>query len=149
MVFTVDRFEVLSIRNVDFPSIKNPKFTDKPFSGPILLYANMPMDGQGFQKLLREVMFEGKPDLQFRPEFWSLYTERQQLVLEPSRPLLELRGARPGSVIEIDKLVKNNGGDIADLAYVPARLRSGHFAAILNADSGEVIDTLVIDPWGN
>jgi hypothetical protein len=26
-------------------------------------------------------------------------------------------------------------------------VQNGQFAAILDADSGEVIDTLVIDPW--
>jgi hypothetical protein len=97
MVFTVDRFEVLSIHQVDISSIDNPEFRDKPLSGPILLYANMPKKGEAFQRLLHEVMFEGKPDLQFRPEFWSPYAQRQQLVLEKSRPLHELRDARPGS----------------------------------------------------
>jgi hypothetical protein len=149
MVFTLDRFEVLSKRQVDFSDIGNPQFTDKPFSGPILLYASMPKQGPEFQKLLNEVMFEGKPDLQFRPEFWSLYAEKQKLALAKSSPLLELRQARPGQVAKIDRLVENNGGDIAKLNYVPAMLRDGRFAAILDAHSGEIIDTLVIDPWVN
>ena len=147
MVFTVNQFEVLSIHEVNSYEIRNPEFMDKPLSGPILLYANMPVAGPGFQRLLREIMIEGRPDIQFRPEYWSLYSQRQQLVLKSSRPLLELRDARPESVIKIDKLVKNNGGNIADLSYVPALLPNGHFAAILDAHSGEVIDNLVIDPW--
>ena len=149
MVFTVDRFEVLSALDVDPSSVGNPEFTDKPFSRPILLYANMPKAGPEFQKLLQEVMFEGKPDLQFRPEFWSLYEERQLLALQVSHPLVKLREARPESVAAIDKLVKNNGADIAALNYVPAMLPNGEFAAILDARSGELIDALVIDPWVN
>ena len=149
MVFAVDRFDVLSLRDVDVMDITNPEFMDKPVTGPVLLYANMPKDERSFQKLLQEVMFEGKPDIQFRPEFWSLYTEKQKQVLEVSLPLDGLRNARPESINAIDNLVRNNGGDITDLRYVPAKLANGEFAAILDANSGEVIDTLVIDPWVN
>jgi hypothetical protein len=147
MVYTVDRFEVMSIRNIDVATITDPQFLDKPLVGPILLYANMPKDEAGFQKLLQEVMFEGKPDLQFRPEFWSLYADRQELALQSSRPLTELRDARPESVKTIDKLVQNNGGDINRLAFVPALVNDGHFAAIVDSGSGEIVENLKIDPW--
>lgn len=147
MVFTVDRFEVLTMRDVDLATITDSKLLNKPLAGPILLYASMPTEPQAFQKFIKEVMFEGKPDLQFRPEFWSLYTEKQQLALTPARPLETLRSARPESLQAIDKLIKNNGGNINRLKYIPGMLQNGQFAAILDADSGEVIDTLVIDPW--
>ena len=147
MVFTIDRFEVLTKRDVDLASITDSKLLNKPLAGPILLYASMPTDPQAFQKFLKEAMFEGKPDLQFRPEFWSLYAEKQQLSLSPAQPLETLRSARPESLQAIDKLVNNNGGDINHLKYVPGMVQNGQFAAILDANSGEVIDTLVIDPW--
>jgi hypothetical protein len=60
-----------------------------------------------------------------------------------------LRNARPESIDAIDKLVKNNGGDITQLKFVPGMVGDGQFAAILDADSGEVVDTLVIDSWVN
>jgi len=149
MVYTVDRFEVLSKRDVDLDWITEPKFLEKPFSGPVLLFADMPADPAEFQNLLREVMFEGKPDLQFRPEFWKMYAERKQQVLEKSRPLDDLRNARPDSVIAIDKLVKQHGGDILQLRFVPALVQDGQFAVILNSSDGEDIDNLMIDPWIN
>lgn len=149
MVYTVDRFEVLSERDVDLTWVTDPKFLDKPFVGPIRLYANLPSDPAAYQKFLQEVMFEGQPDLQFRPEFWSLYTEKQPLVLQKSQSLEALLEARPDSANEIDRLVKDNGGDIHQLLFVPAMLKNGQFAVILDALSGEVLDTLVIDPWLN
>jgi hypothetical protein len=149
MVYTVDRFEVLSQRDVDLAWIKDPRFLEKPSAGPVLLYANMPADPAAYQQLLKEVMFEGKPDLQFRPEFWSVYAERQQAVLSKSRPLDELRQARPDSTIEIDKLVQNHGNNIDQFRFVPALTKNGQFAVVLNAQGGNVVDTLVIDPWLN
>jgi hypothetical protein len=147
MVYTLDRFEVLSKRDVDLAWITDPKFLDKPFAGPIFLYADMPTDPAAFQKLLQEVMFEGKPDLQFRPEFWSLYAERKQRVLEKSRPLQDLRDVRPDYAGTIDQLVERHGGDISLLKFVPALPRNGQFAVILDARDGDIVDKLVIDPW--
>ena len=147
MVYAVDRFEVMSVRDIDMTTITDPQFLDRPLTGPILLYANMPKDQAGYQKLLQEVMFEGKPDLQFRPEFWSVYADRQKQALQTSRPLAELRDARPASVNAIDKLVQNNGGDINRLAFLPALVNDGHFAAILDSNSGEVVESLQVDPW--
>lgn len=147
MVYTVDRFEVLSQRDVDLSWVTDPKFLNKPIAGPILLYANMPADPAAYQQLLKEVMFEGKPDLQFRPEFWSLYSERQQAVLHKSQALADLRSARLDSTQEIDQLVQTHGNNIDKLRFVPALFKDGHFTVILNTSSGDVIDTLVIDPW--
>jgi len=147
MVFTVDRFEVLAKWEVDLAGVTDDRLLDKPLAGPILLYANMPKDAQDRQQLLREVMFEGKPDLQFRPEFWSLYADKKQAVPPASRPLDDLQRARPGSALDIDKLVRHNGGDIEQLKFAPAPLKNGQFAAIINAQSGELVDALIIDPW--
>ena len=149
MVFTVDRFEVLSIQDVDTSSITDAKFLNKPRVGPVLLYANMPTDEHRFQKLLHEVMFEGKPDLQFRPEFWSLYSTSQHRALKTAQPLTKLRDARPQSVKAIDKWVQFYGIDIEQLKFVPAKLKNGHFATILDAHSGVVLGALEIDPWVN
>jgi hypothetical protein len=146
MVFTLERFEVLSIRDVDPTAIRDQRFLDKPFSGPILLYATMPT-GDAFQKLIKEVMLEGKPDLQYRPEFWSLYDEKKVLAIKPSKPLSKLRMKRPDSAADIDALVQKHGGDINRLNFVPGQHQNGQFAAILDADSGDVIDSLVIDAW--
>ena len=147
MVHTVDRFEVFSKRDVDPDRVTDPRFLNKPLAGPILLYANMPVDPVAFQKFLKEVMFEGKPDLQYRPEFWSLYAEKQKNALEKSHPLEDLRNARPESLSAINQLLDESGGDIDQLRFVPALLPNGQFAVILDANSGEFVDTLMVDPW--
>ena len=147
MVHTVDRFEVISKREVDINWIKEPRFLNKPFVGPILLFANMPTDPVAYQKLLKEIMFEGKPDLQFRPEFWSLYSEKKQFALQKSRPLIELRNALQASEDVIDTLVRKHGGDINQFVFVPVQQKDGQFTAILQAGTGEFVDTLMIDPW--
>jgi hypothetical protein len=146
MVFTVDRFDVLARQQVTSP-IDDPAFLDKPISGPIVLYAEMPADRETYQRLLQEVMFEGKPDLQFRPEFWHAYDGRAKEALRAARPLADLRGARPDAVEGIDTLVRDHGGDIARLRFVPGLMHGGQFAAVLEGASGELLGYLQTDPW--
>ena len=148
MVFAVDRFETLARRDVTYP-VGNPAFLDKPFTGPLALYANMPADTDRFQKLLQEVMFEGKPDLAFRPEFWSAYEDRQHLVVQVAQPLGSLRQARPAAAAAINALVRDNGGEIAELQYVPGMIGSGHFSVVIDARSGAISGYLDTDPWLN
>jgi len=148
MVFAVDRFEILARRDVAGP-VTNPAFLNNPLTGPLPLYANMPTDREQFQKLLREVMLEGKPDLPFRPEFWSNYTDRKQLVLEVSQPLAALRSARPEDAACIDDLVQDNGGDIGKLQFVPGLIGDGSFTVVIDAGTGAISGYLDTDPWIN
>lgn len=146
MVFTLDRFEVLARRDVVDP-IENPAFLDKPLIGPVMLYADMPTDSQAFQLLLQEVMFEGKPDLQYRPEFWSVYEQRRQQAAQVARPLSDLRAARPADAADIDALVETNGGDISRFGFVPAMMRNGAFTVVLDAVTGHLVGSLETNPW--
>lgn len=148
MVFAVDRFEVLARRDVAGP-VTNPAFLDKPLVGPVVLYANMPTDTEIFQQLLHEVMFEGKPDLPFRPEFWSNYAERQHLVLQVSQPLDVLRQARPADAADIDVLVQDSGGEIEELQFVPGMIGKDHFSVVIDATSGAISGYLDTNPWVN
>ncbi len=63
MVFTVERFDVLSIRDVDLSHIKDPKFLDKPVAGPILLYATMPTDPVSWASFFG---YDQKPQIESR-----------------------------------------------------------------------------------
>ncbi len=147
MVFTVDRFEILAKPEIDPAAITDPKFLQKPFRGPILLYANMPPQGPLYQRLLREILMEGKPDLQYRPAFWSLYAARQKAVTKAEKPLTRLRKSRPGAEKRIDRFVRSHGDDIGVLGFVPAHDRNADFTVVLNIRTGAVIGRLDVDPW--
>jgi hypothetical protein len=147
MVFTVDRFDILAQPEIDPAAIPDSKFLNKPFRGPILLYANMPPPGPVYQRLLREIVMEGKPDLQYRPAFWSLYAKRQQSVTAKEKSLAVLRRSRPGAAKRIDRFVHGHGGDINTLGFVPAHGQGADFTVVLDRESGAVIGMLNVDPW--
>ena len=142
-VFTVDRFEVLPRNAVDPALIDPEKFGEKPFAGPLLVVAVLPEDQQDMQRLLEEVLFEGKPDLERRPEFWEPYSQRSGDVLARGKPLEELAAARPEARDEIDALLRRTPG----LTYVPLTGRDTDFAFVIDPVTEAPIDIINVDPW--
>jgi len=147
MVFTLDRFELLTHNEVDAGQVPDPGFLDKPFGGVIALYATMPTDPQVYSNLVRETVMEGKPDLQYRPQYWSHYEEKQYVAVLASRPLEFLRSNRPEATQAINKWVRENGGNISRFKFVPVTGRAGEFSAILEAGNGKLVELMAIDPW--
>jgi hypothetical protein len=72
MVFAVDRFEALSCKLIDGERVAARKELEpKPLRGPLYVLAELPADPAERNRLLVEVMFEGKPDLPHRVEYWK------------------------------------------------------------------------------
>jgi hypothetical protein len=72
MVFSVDRFEALSCKSVDLDQLAaRDDLTRRSWWEPLYVVARMPDDPAARSRLLQEVMFEGKPDLPQRIEFWT------------------------------------------------------------------------------
>ncbi|TDJ46048.1 MAG: hypothetical protein E2O51_03835, partial [Gammaproteobacteria bacterium] len=101
LVFAVDRLEILAYKDVDSSMIEYEELRRKPFIGPILAVASLPEGQDEFQRLLEETAFEGKPDIERRPEFWSPYANRSDDVIARARSLAELLERYPETRTEI------------------------------------------------
>jgi hypothetical protein len=99
-VFAVDRFHLLARADVAAASLEESfvalgKIGVKPARGPLLVAAVVPEDRERQQQLLAETVFEGKPDIERRPEFWHSFAEHAPAALAKAKPLAALRAARP------------------------------------------------------
>lgn len=146
-VFAMDGFRIIAAKDIDFDTIEDEALRRKPLVGPILVVASMPEDAEARERLMMEVLFENKPDIEYRPAFWHPYAERADEVLGRSRPLAELRAARQDEAGEIDRLAARHGRSIEELAFTPLVGRHDDLAVILDADSGMPIDALAVNPW--
>ncbi len=91
-VFAVDRFYVLARGDIVRDELERHERNDwlrKTLRGPLLVAAERPSDPAGAQRLLDETVFQGKPDLERRPDYWAPYAEelqpRSRRELAPSR----------------------------------------------------------------
>ncbi len=146
-VFAVDRFQVLAYKDVDSSMIEHEEFRQKPFVGPILTVASLPEDPHEFQRLLQEILFEGKPDIERRPEFWSPYADRSADVLARAKSLAELLDRNPEAGTEISKLTERLDVNINSLAYLPLVGRETSFAFVIDAETATPIAIIDVDPW--
>jgi hypothetical protein len=146
-VFAIDRFEVLAKRDVAAAAIAGTAFTDKPLVGPILAFARLPSEPEAIQRLIQETLFEGKPDIDRRPELWRPFDEERAAVLARARPLSELAAQQPAQREAIDSLSESLGEDPDSLAYVPVIGTAGPLTMVIDGETARPIAALSIDPW--
>jgi hypothetical protein len=147
MVYAVDRFNLLATKDVDFDTIEDPRFLDKPLVGPLMLIATMPEDPGERSRLTDEIIFQGMPDVDRRPGLWSLWEEGKHEVLLEQEPVSALREARPYAADRIDRAVAATGRDPGDLVFIPMIGKTLDWALIVDRHTGVVLNAVEVDPW--
>ena len=147
MVFAVDRFNVLAAKDVDAGAIADQRFRDRPFAGPLMLVAQLPKDQDQLSRLLDETLLQAKPDIERRPEYWSLYSDNFHQALLAAKPLSSLRDARPAAAAEIDRAIAKSGREPGDLLFLPVVGKRQDFAVLLDRKDGKIVDAIAVDPW--
>lgn len=147
MVFAVDRFNVLTAAEFDLNDVGENWVRAKPWSGPLMLVATLPTDPRELSLLTEETVFEGKPDLEYRPRYWSLYSEDFGVVLERARTLESLITARPAQAGELREIATASGIPLDQLSYWPAIGRITDHAVILDRRDGAIVGSLAVNPW--
>ena len=152
-VFALDRFYVLARKDIDQVQLADPalvapeRIGRKPALGPLLVVATRPTDVPGMQRLLEETLFEGKPDIQQRPEFWADYASQAAQLVARAQPLATLRKERPDATAAIEQLVAALGRPERELGFLPVVAKNKDLAMIVEAASGLPLEVIDVDPW--
>ena len=146
-VFLLDRYNVLAAKDVDFAQIDDPRFLEKPWRGPLMLVARMPTDPAELSRLNDEVMFQGLPDLDRRPDYWQPYGEQVETVMLTAETVTALKEQRPQAVADIDRAIQRSGLQESALVFVPIIGRNGDFAVIVERQTGRILDAVAVNPW--
>jgi hypothetical protein len=146
-VFAVDRFEVLAQKDVDPTAVAGTEFSAKPMIGPVLAVARRPSDPAEFQRLLEETVFEGKPDIERRPERWQNYALSKSDVFERAEPLSLLAAKQSSVAARIDRRSRALGRSPDEILYVPLIGTDGALTLIIDSESALPLEVLDIDPW--
>lgn len=149
VVFNVDRFDVVAVQEVDEASLEKAMAAGQPgisWFGPHWTAARMPSDPDKQFDITMNAM-AGGADLPQLPElFVPLKRDREQM-LRRLRPLDELR-----KINELDdaawakRLADWGGRPEAELGYLPMNANAREGAVILDADTAEIIDVVLLTP---
>jgi hypothetical protein len=145
-VFVKDRFEVLNEKDIDPSRIDNQALLSKPWGQLVFVVANMPADVEEQQRIMEETLFEGKPDIDRRPEYWSPYAQDIDAVKKGARQLSDLLARRPDKAAEINQSI-NDTAAMGELLYVPVIGKQQVFSLVLDPLTFLPIAIIDADPW--
>jgi hypothetical protein len=141
VVFAVDRFFVLTAGDLSpeqLAAARKAHGTTK--QGPVLVVATLPSDERERQRLLDETLFQGKPDIERRPELWRPFADGVRQVVARQRPLSVLRAAHPHAAVDL-------GPDQTPRGFLPLAVGDRHITAIVDASTGVPVESVDVDPW--
>ena len=146
-VFAVDRFEAIALRDVSGESAALQRFGGRPGHAPRLIFAALPEDTERMQRLIDETVFEGKADIDRRPEFWHDYAEGIAPIKAAAKPFSALLSGDAQRAIEARQWLAATGSAAEDFIVLPLRGKAGDATIVLHADIGYPVATLNIEPW--
>ncbi len=146
-VFAVDRFEIVTQRDVDSREAEAAGIRPRPGHTPRLVYAELPANPDALSRLVEETMFEGKADIDRRPEFWQPYPRGVAAIKAAATPLSELLAAGDRRAGYVRRWLNFSAYEAGQLAYLPLRGRARDVTMILHTATGYPVATLAIDPW--
>ena len=147
LVFAVDRFELVPNKDLDLSNIQYDVLKEKPLIGTVPVFARLPEDPEALSKFTEEVVFEGKPDLERRTEFWHPYDQFAREVPARARDLLDLLKDDEVTARKAESIIDNYEADHARLGYLPLVGRTENFAIVLDMETGEQLEMLDVDPY--
>ena len=147
LVYVVDRFNLVPEGAIDKSQLRFEELHTKPFADVIRVFARLPEDRAELARFNESVFFEGRPDLDGRPEYWEPYAAGRDYVRSRIRPLDALRPATAAERDSIDAAKRRFGREHQRLGVVPVGARGDDMAMLMDADTAEPLDVLPVDPW--
>ena len=147
VVFAVDRFELVTVTEVDLDALQMSQLAARPGYMPRLIYAELPTDVDVMNQLIDETVFMGMQDIDRRPEFWKPYAQGMSFIKGAAKPLSALSSPDDLRAGSIKKWLARQKSSVDDYLYLPVEGRTSDGVMILHADIGYPVDVLAIDPW--
>ncbi len=145
MVYAVDRFELVPLKDIDRTKIQYDELNDKPSKGVVPVYATLPEDPQALSDFTVGVLYEGESDLERRPEFWHPYVEHESEATENATNIQELLAENEEIAALARQVIERHKPRHAELGVVPLIGRTSSFSVVLDMQSGEQLEIVDID----
>lgn len=146
LVFAVDRFILVSKDDIDTSKLGSdillPGFNQKPIS----IYARLPENAKKRSQLLQEV-FSGKPDVEFRAEYYEPMSSNILNVVSHSINADSFGGNTSVAGNLINDFVNQHCSTVEKCAYFPLVGKKKDILLVLNREDGKVVGAVDVDPW--
>ncbi len=147
MVFAVDRFNLVTEKQIDKSELLYPELMEKPFAEVIKVFARLPEDPEEFQVFLNSVIFYGKPDLEARPEYWEPYDNGKEIILEATKPLTEMKQNSDQDERRVQKAIADYSDSHPRLGYIAIGTLDEDIGMVVDMETAEPLGIIDVDPW--
>ncbi len=147
LVFAEDSYAAIAAVAVDTSAIQVEELKSKPLIGPVKVFAELPHDPAARQAFLDGVLFEGKPDLQYRPEFYRPYREGAAKIRAAAKRIEEFVPANASEKQELARATRRFSQEYAALGIVPSLSIVDDFALVIDLESLEPLAAIRVNAW--
>jgi hypothetical protein len=140
IVFVMDRFELATVVEIapeELAAAKYAEFRTVPWTGPLLVAADMPSDPAEQQKLI--VLAMSGFDLQNFPRLFVPYGERTKEVLAKAQTVARLRATEPVTAKEVDAWLASSGTKEDDVRCLMLRTRFAWIAVLVDPRTAQPV----------
>jgi hypothetical protein len=144
IVFVKYQFELataVELEPADLAAAKYPQFRSPPWSGPMLVVADMPTDPAEHAKVV-QAMLAGL-DLHHFPRLYVPYAERSKEVLAKASTIARLRTTEPVIAKAVDAYLASSGTKEADVRCLLLRTRFAWVAVLVDPNTAQPVKMLL------
>ncbi|MFN0317911.1 MAG: TfpX/TfpZ family type IV pilin accessory protein [Burkholderiales bacterium] len=146
IVYNSDRFDVVTadqIKPEDMEKAKDPELRLLPLTGPRLMAAPRPTDPEE-NETLKSLELNGK-DVAHMPQYYVEYTDpvARKQALKYTKPVSALDKTSAGLERKLQEIATRRGTTQDNLVYLPVYAIRGDLAAILEKQSGDLLEIVV------
>lgn len=146
LVFAEDSYAAVAAVAVDMSAIEVDELTSKPLAGPVLVFAERPQDPEARRAFDQGVLFDGDPDLQYRPEFYRPYREGAAKIRAAAKHIEDFVPANASEEQEIAN-ARKRFDDVPALGIVPSLSIVDDFALVIDLESLEPLAAIRVNAW--
>lgn len=147
LVFAVDRVVVVARKHVDESAIRYPEISDMSIGNMIYAFARAPEDPEEFQEFLNSTLFEGKPDLEYRTEFWEPWSNGSDEIRDAITLLADFEPANEAEAGAAATAIDRYGDAHPQLGFVAVGGLEEDIGLLIDAESLEILGVIHVNPW--
>lgn len=147
LVFAVDRVALVSNRDIDRSAIRFEELLEKPTAEVIRVFARAPVDPEELQRFLDSVLFEGRPDLERRTEYWEPWDAGSETIRNAIKPLAVFEPTTELEKQRIAAAIARYGDDHPHLGILPIGGIEEDIGMLTDRDSLTPLDVINVNPW--
>lgn len=145
VVFTVDRVEFVAANQVDETEIRFDELRAKEIATLIRAFASAPQDPEEYQRYFDSVMFEGKPDLERRPEYWQPWSAGVDTIRQKIKTFEGMNPVSDDESAALRRAIENYAG--ANVGVLPVGGIEDDIGVVVDVETLEILSVLRVNPW--